>query len=143
MFENLNKIRDSFDDFFFEVRDGEATLIEHELGIVFPETLKILWGEFGYFFVRQGVEDDKRSYQKNRLLTPIEIKGLIEGKDVGFSSPPGERVEGGVPFFAASSTACLQTKLDDTGVYWFDDLVAENLEQFIEKISLRADFYLD
>jgi hypothetical protein len=140
-FESLRRIRDASPDDFSKFDLGEILIAEHNLGIVFPDSLKNLWEEFGYFAVLKGLKNEEETNQFNRLLAPSEIEGLVNGIDVGFSSPQDERIDGAVPIMAYSESGCIQMKLDDTGVFYFDELVAKRLEEFIDKLSIDADFY--
>ncbi|TWU43620.1 hypothetical protein Poly51_62750 [Rubripirellula tenax] len=145
MFDKLKSIRELSEKSYFSAVDAaEITLVEHRMGIVFPESLKALWREFGYFGLDKGLKDSEPSNQFNRLLTPIEIEGLVSTReDVGFSSPSDERIENAIPFMAYSEGGCFQLMLDDSAVYYFDDVVGSCLEEFIDKLSQHADFYRD
>ena len=144
MFEKLRQLKRSHSDLFYAVVADEVDQAERRLDLVFPDSMKALWHEFGYFFVQHSLDGGKRSNQTNRYLSPNEIEHLLsDDNETSFSSPEEERVGNAIPFFAASPAACLQTKLDDSGVFYFSEKVADDIEAFFSQLASDPDFYRD
>ena len=127
----------------FEFDRSEIGPVEQRLGLAFPEYLKSLWNEFGYFFLDTGLNDKEMTYQLNRLLTPEEIAELLSGStDMDFQDPAIDRVDDSIPFMAGSRDSCLHTAVNDTGVYWIGDEVSGSLDEFFDRLADDAAFYI-
>ena len=143
MLEKIYKLKAADKDFrLFEFDRSEIGRVEEQTSLVFPDYLKSLWQEFGYFFMDRGLNNEKMTYQLNRLLTPEEIAQLLNGDtDLDFQDPKIDRVDNSIPFMAGSRDSCLHTSIDDTGVFWIGDRVSETLGEFFNRLADDAGFY--
>lgn len=131
---------------FFQIDDAEKEVayVENELGIQLPQDLRRFYNEIGYGFVCTNYDN-----LFNRLLSPIEIYDFYKGineyeNDERRGDCSLER--NAIAFYEVSEDVFLTVKSDEqnqANIYYFDELVAESLMEFIDKMLEKPNYYLD
>lgn len=132
---------------FFKVSDNEIESAEKRLGRNFPAELKQFYKELGYGFVCCNLEGSLF----NRLMAPDEINDFRLGKDVFENDERREYYteENLLVFYEVSEVSCLRLDLEKESkqgqcpVYYEDIKIANSLEEFLERMDLKPNYYLD
>lgn len=124
---------------------NEVKKTERDLGIVIPEELKEIYRELGYGFL---CACDKACI--DRIMPPMEIGEFYLKQDVYEYNEVVDCYDlndGRLVFFEIYSdlflTVCLTPEKGKYPVYLNDEMIAESLQSFLERMDEKNDYYFD
>ena len=108
----------------YELKDDDVKNAEERMNIIFPEDLKKLFSKIGYGFVI----NSKGAI--NRLIDPdLELYLSFEDDKL--------------IFFEVNEGVYISIGINDNKIYYLDRVIAENIEEFICKISKNPDYWCE
>ncbi|MBC1500994.1 SMI1/KNR4 family protein [Listeria weihenstephanensis] len=128
---------------FYRLDKAEVKLVESELGIEFPVSLKDFYNEIGYGFLKNSGSN------VNRLMDPESVRDFrLRTNDFEFFPDIeiyDEYEEDKLIFFEASETALMAigTTKTDNKIYYYDVPIAGSLEEFLLKMMEDDKYYLE
>ncbi|ADC51498.1 hypothetical protein BpOF4_17285 [Alkalihalophilus pseudofirmus OF4] len=129
---------------FYSVSKDEIKEVEKELNLIFPRELVNFLNEIGYGFIK-GSE-----YNINRIMDPYSIRDFrLRVNDFEFY-PDIEIYDAfendKLIFFEGSESALMSIELnksDTNPIYYYDIKIADSLKEFLSKIEINDQYYLD
>lgn len=129
---------------FYNVTNDEIEKVEIELNIKFPNELKEFYASYGYGFL--GSEDGFT----NRIMDPFSIRDfrLVQNDYEFFVDIELYKnfEDGRLVFFEQDETAIFSIELTDnkiSKVFYYDTVVANSLEEFLNRMLKNELYYLD
>ncbi|CAI6064789.1 Antitoxin YxxD [Paenibacillus sp. JJ-100] len=131
---------------FFRIDEGELEETEEALGRDLPLELKTFYEEVGYGFLCIGEGNNV-----NRIISAIEIADFVEGINDYENDPRREYYNESdkMVFFEVSSDVFIVLDLEQENshgqcpLYYFNKKIANNIEEFIIKMDLEPNYYID
>lgn len=131
---------------FFNVNEAEIIKAEKRIGMAFPEELRQFYLQVGYGFL---CRQDKNFI--DRIMDPSSVADFILGEERYEYDECREMIdrEKKMAFFEISEGSYLSldlSKKDDKGacpILYFQDEVADSLENFIRKMDEEIDYYIN
>lgn len=129
---------------FYTVDFNTIKIAEEKLGFQIPKELKQFYLEIGYGFFWQ---NDKRSF--DRLLSPLQLAQINLREDFYEFDPDLEIYdeEDRLIFFEANEglyLTILKNEVNDkNAIYFFDEKVANSLEEFLIELDKNPNFIDD
>lgn len=128
-------------DRIFSLEKKEIESAEKELGFQFPSDLREFYLKFGYGFIG----DDP--WSTVRLMDPFSVKDFHKGEGNYTINPEVDfyydYIDDKVVIFEEDAYTFLFMGLNDQKIYYCDEVVAESLDDFIEKMHEKPGFYND
>lgn len=125
---------------FYKVTNVDIIVAEQQLGHPFPKDLKDFFKNVGYGFL---CCDDKDSI--DRLMDPKSIADFMSGNASEEDRYVIEycKQEKQIPFLEIGDGAYVTMDLRRGRVYYFENVIANSLEEFLDKMDKKTDYYLD
>ena len=128
---------------FYPVTHDEIEEAEHEMKIKIPNELKAFYMTIGYGFIGN-------SNNINRIMDPLSVRDFRLRKN-DFEFYPDIEVykefeKDKLVFFEASETVLISiqiTEQNKSQIFYYDILIANSFEEFLQKINKNDDYYLD
>ena len=141
MFE---KIKNNSKNTFYPVKAESIRKAESEMGIIMPKSLVEFYLNVGYGFLETNI------YNINRIMGPSSVAefwleiGQFENSEE--AEIFGEYARDKLVFFEATESLFLSigiTKLNGGKIYYYDEVIAGNLNEFFEKYLEDEKYFLD
>lgn len=131
---------------FFKFDLSKLTLAQQETGIEFPVELVAFYKKIGYGFVC-----NDSSLMNSRIMDPKSISDFFKGRGVFQDFPDREKFysKNKFPFFEVSEVSMLTLDTKDNHlnrenpVYYYGRQIASSLTEFLQKMDLNTDYYLN
>lgn len=144
---NTNKEKRKFE--FYKVGKDEIESIQTKYKINFPMELNDFYNEIGYGFVRPD-KSDLHDFT-NRIMSPIEIVYFLNGLDIYENDERRNYYlnKNRLPFYEVSENSLLTIDLQESKsdnkckVYYYNIKIANSLLEFLEKMKIEADYYIE
>lgn len=141
---SFNFIKNQDGNQFYPVAYKDIEEIESTLGFTFPNELREFLLEVGYGFL------NKSEYNINRMMGPASIRDArLKVNDFEFY-PDIEMYEelekDKLIFFEANESALLLIELNEenlNSIYYDEIKIADSLEEFLEKLMLDDNYYVE
>lgn len=128
---------------FYPVKPETIRTAESNMGIIFPESLTQFYLNVGYGFL------GTHKHNINRIMDPGSVEEFYLGTGQYKSSEEvevfGEYSKDKLVFFEVHESLFLSigiTKLNKGKIYYFDQLIANDINEFFEKYLENEDFFL-
>lgn len=129
---------------FYPVSSEEIIEVENTLDILLPNSLKDLYSEIGYGFIK-GSENNV-----NRILDPYSIRDF-RMKENDFEFYPDIEIYSEfeidkVIFFESNESALISigfTEINKNAIFYYDIQIASSLTEFLQKLQDNDMYYLD
>ena len=123
-----------------KVQEAEIQKAEERMKVKFPDDLLHFYREYGYGFVNNEL------HAVNRLMGPGSCADLRLREDYYECDPDLEMYEEGeedaLIFFENGDGIYMSIGFDDGKIYYDDEVIADTLEEFLEKI-VDPDYWTD
>lgn len=147
---NKDEDRENDEFEFYRIQIKEIEEAEKKLRIKFPKELHDFYTEIGYGFARHDMYDIH--YFSNRIMAPLDILSFITDEDVYKNDE--RRIDykdykNQLPFYEVSEVSLLTIDLEESKldgkckIYYFDDKIANSLLEFLDKMKIKADYYIE
>ena len=141
MFEKLNE---NPKHTFYPVKAEEIQKAEADMGILIPDRLKQFYLNIGYGFL------ETRMYNINRVMGPGSVEEFYFGtgqfQNSGEVEILGEDTKDKLVFFEVHESLFLSigiTKLNRGMIYYYDERIAGDMEEFFDKYLENERYFLD
>ena len=122
----------------------ENLLVNNEF--IFPAELNDFFKEIGYGFVRP----DQKDFI-NRIMSPSEIMNFLKGLDIYENDERRSYYldKNKLPFYEVSEDSLLTIDLQESccdnkcKIYYYNTKIADSLLEFLERMELEADYYIE
>jgi|GEM_PF-255968 len=127
---------------FYKLDIANLLEAEHRLGFTFPSELEAFYQEIGYGFMHR----DMDSGRYDRFMSPDDVASVYLREDQYEADPDLEIFDDPdqLIFFAVIEgiylTLDLKVKGEQSPVYYFDDKIADSIEEFMRKYDENPDF---
>ena len=125
----------------YELKDDDVKNAEERMNIIFPKDLKKLFSKIGYGFVI----NSKGAI--NRLIDPDSCADIRLREDIYEFDPDLELYlsfeDDKLIFFEVNEGVYISIGINDNKIYYLDRVIAENIEEFICKISKNPDYWCE
>lgn len=141
MFES---IKNNPNNTFYPVNPDAIRKAESNMGIIFPDVLNQFYLSVGYGFL------ETRLHNINRIMGPSSVEEFFlgTGQFRNFEEVEifGNYTKDKLVFFEVNESLYLSigiTKNNKGQVYYYDEMIAENLNEFFEKYSENEKYFLN
>lgn len=135
-----NQRTDDAKHVFYKLDNMDIENAKKKLGYGFPKELEEFYKQVGYGFL---CADDKDAI--DRMMDPESIADFLtynnQEEDKYFIEYC--KMENVIPFFEIGDGAYITINRDDNRIFYFDNVIATSLQEFLEKMHNHTDYYLE
>ncbi len=140
MFESL---KDNGNNTFYPVKSADIQRAESNMGIIIPEALTQFYLSVGYGFLTTN------KHNINRIMDPGSVEEFFLGTGQ-FQNSDGVELFGNytkdkLVFFEVNESLFLSmgiTKKNKGKIYYYDEMIANDLNEFFEKYLGNEEYFL-
>lgn len=141
MFES---IKDNGNNTFYPVKSEDISIAESNMGIIIPGILTQFYLSVGYGFL------ETRKHNINRIMDPGSVEEFFLGTGQ-FQDSEGvelfsDYTKDKLVFFEVNESLYLSmgiTKKNKGKIYYYDEMIADDLNEFFEKYVDNEDYFLN
>ncbi|MFU2164681.1 SMI1/KNR4 family protein [Streptococcus pluranimalium] len=140
----FSNIKNNKNNQFHQLNTQEIISSESELGILFPEDLKLFYEKIGYGFIGSNIGNI------NRIMDPQSVRDFrYKENDFEFYQDIDiydEFTQDKLVFFEANESTLLSIGFLDYNmgkIYYYDKEIAHSLIDFLDKISVSEKYYFN
>lgn len=129
---------------FYPVKSEAIRKAESDMGVIIPEALIEFYLDVGYGFL------ETHRHNINRIMGPSSIAEFYLGtgqfQNLEEVEIFREYTKGRVAFFEVTESLFLligTTKLNKGKIYYYDELIANDLNEFLKKYLENESYFLD
>ena len=141
MFES---IKNNPNHTFYPVKPDEIQKAESGMGIIIPEVLTQFYLSVGYGFL------ETRKHNINRIMGPNSVEEFYLGTGQFQNSEEveifGDYSRDKLVFFEVNESLFISigiTKLNKGKIYYYDEMIADDLNEFFEKYLQNESYFLN